>query len=606
MASIPERNLAALAEVVRDGKERGQPCSILIGAGCSVTANIPLAAGFVEKVEKRYPQAYERAAEKTYPLVMREVDSGLRYNLIAEYVDEASLNWSHLLLGWLVRNGYVGRVLTTNFDNLTLRACSQFDVFPSIYDLAASSAFRAGLVRDPSVFFLHGQHGGFVQLHTPLEVEEHAKELKPVFDDASIRRTWIVVGYSGDNDPVFENLAAIEEFTCGLYWVGYKDRDPSPNVCEHLLSAERQAYLVRGHDSDQFFIKLMRELGLPAPPFVSDPFSHMIGVMERFAPFPAADSEEGADITASARRKLEQARDRFADPGGSAPDPQRNAERLEAEVSKLIVEGKYAEAVERLPPDGREMTPELRAAAISTFFRWGNALEDQAETKADTRAGDEADELFKQAIEKYSAALEIDPGFHSGLISWGDALRARAATKSVDEADELFKQAVEKYSAAFEIEPRSHWGLNGWGNALTEMANATSGDEVDELARQAIEKYSTALKIKPGSHVVISNWGNALTAMAKARSGDDADELFRQAIEKYSTALEIEPTYHLGFYNMACLSAVRGDLDECLTWLEKRRQTMPPLTQWLLEKDSDFDGIRNEPAFTAFAASLDS
>ncbi len=46
------RDMDDVVEAVRNAKGRGRKCAILIGAGCSVTANIPSAAGIVDMIEK--------------------------------------------------------------------------------------------------------------------------------------------------------------------------------------------------------------------------------------------------------------------------------------------------------------------------------------------------------------------------------------------------------------------------------------------------------------------------------------------------------------------------------------------------------------------------
>ena len=61
------RTIEEIAESVRNAKDRKRPFSLLIGAGCSVKAGIPTAAGFVEKIKAQHSHAYERAEEKTYP-----------------------------------------------------------------------------------------------------------------------------------------------------------------------------------------------------------------------------------------------------------------------------------------------------------------------------------------------------------------------------------------------------------------------------------------------------------------------------------------------------------------------------------------------------------
>jgi hypothetical protein len=63
--------------------------------------------------------------------------------LIAEYIDKASINWAHMAIAQLVKEGYVKRILTTNFDPLVVKACATVGVFPAVYDLAASPHFNA-------------------------------------------------------------------------------------------------------------------------------------------------------------------------------------------------------------------------------------------------------------------------------------------------------------------------------------------------------------------------------------------------------------------------------------------------------------------------------
>ena len=40
-------NIEHVIETLKNGKSRNKKCSLLIGAGCSVTADIPTAEGFV-------------------------------------------------------------------------------------------------------------------------------------------------------------------------------------------------------------------------------------------------------------------------------------------------------------------------------------------------------------------------------------------------------------------------------------------------------------------------------------------------------------------------------------------------------------------------------
>ena len=155
------RTIDDVVETVQKAKDRPRNCALLIGAGCSVKAGIPTAPGFVDVIRKEYPQSYSRAREKTYPHCMAALAPGDRRELIARYVDKAVINWAHVGIAQLIAQGFVDRVLTTNFDPLVVRACALIGNFPAVYDFAASQYFKAAHLPDQAVFHLHGQRTGF-------------------------------------------------------------------------------------------------------------------------------------------------------------------------------------------------------------------------------------------------------------------------------------------------------------------------------------------------------------------------------------------------------------------------------------------------------------
>jgi NAD-dependent SIR2 family protein deacetylase len=165
------REIPDVIEAVRNGKGH-KKCALLIGAGCSVTSGIPLAGEFVELIKRDWKEAYSRAAAKSapnppgYPACMAELSAGERRRLTSEFVDKASVNWAHIAIAQLMKDGFVDRAYTTNFDPLVLRACSMVNLFPAVYDFAASQNFKPAFLPDKAVFHLHGQHTGFVLLHT--------------------------------------------------------------------------------------------------------------------------------------------------------------------------------------------------------------------------------------------------------------------------------------------------------------------------------------------------------------------------------------------------------------------------------------------------------
>jgi NAD-dependent SIR2 family protein deacetylase len=105
MASIRYRSIDEIKETLQNAKSRKRGCVLLIGAGCSVKAGIPTAAGFVEIIKDRYKLAYQRAPAETYSKCMGELLLSERRDLIAQYVDKAQINWAHLCIALLMQEG---------------------------------------------------------------------------------------------------------------------------------------------------------------------------------------------------------------------------------------------------------------------------------------------------------------------------------------------------------------------------------------------------------------------------------------------------------------------------------------------------------------------
>jgi NAD-dependent SIR2 family protein deacetylase len=151
-----QRSIDDVIESVRSAKDSGRSCALLVGAGCSVTAGIPAGRGFVERIQKDHRRDYQRADPKSYAQCMAQLAPAERRELIAGLVDKAQINWAHLAIAQLLKNGYVDRILTTKFDMLVARACALVGKFPATYDFAASQAIRTADLPNEAVIHLHG------------------------------------------------------------------------------------------------------------------------------------------------------------------------------------------------------------------------------------------------------------------------------------------------------------------------------------------------------------------------------------------------------------------------------------------------------------------
>ncbi len=268
------RRVENIAETIRNANGK---CVVLIGAGCSKSAGIPLAGELIREVELRFPFAFADvppAERSNYNKVMSQLNTMERRQLLNRHIEAARINWAHLALAQLFATGKVDRILTVNFDPLLVRACAMAGFFPAIYDLATTERFREAHIAPRSLFYLNGQHTGFVTLNATDELERHRRRLADIVRNTGSERTWLVVGYSGDADPLLDVLAERDVFEGSLYWVGYAPT-PSPTLERKLLSAGKDAFYLGGQDADRFLTELAQRLGCFPPDLLVRPFSHV-------------------------------------------------------------------------------------------------------------------------------------------------------------------------------------------------------------------------------------------------------------------------------------------------------------------------------------------
>lgn len=583
-----------IAEELRRAQERDEKGALLIGAGCSVSAGIPVASEVVKEIQRTYQREYERVEKKTYQACMARLTPHQRRELIGRYIDEAKINWAHICIAKLIKEGYVDLILTTNFDPLVVKACALLGVFPSIYDFAASDDYRPSYIATPAVFYLHGQRSGFRLMNTEAEMEEHKKRMVPVFREAAPGRTWLVAGYSGENDPVFEQLAAVESFDHRLFWVGYRNDPPQSHLTKRLLVDGKYAHYVSGgFNPDSFFVQLTERLGCWPPDLVAKPFSHVASTYAMIGEYRLPDQEEVIPVLENARAMVQRAIEEHEGMEGQQTEAEDQDARL-TRARTLLMSGDY-EAVLALWAEQEERLEALDDLAAWAFTKQGNKLANQAVRKEEAEAEEaEALALFEEAAERYGQAVETKPDMHEALNNWGKALADQARLKQGEEGDELFALAYEKYKRALAVKPDKHETLGNWGNALSDQARRTEGTEADGLFAAAFEKYERAVAMNPDDHAALDNWGGALLYQAHHKRGAERDRVLNEAETQLRKAARLQPDE---VYNLACLHILREDVEEGRRLLLKAKDvgTLPP--QEHLLSDPDLEVVRDEDWF---------
>jgi Tfp pilus assembly protein PilF len=335
----------------------------------------------------------------------------------------------------------------------------------------------------------------------------------------------------------------VNSFDHRLYWVGYRDSDPDTHLLKQLLKEGKFAFYVKGFSPDSFFVKLTKLLGCFPPDFVGKPFSHLENLYSTLMPYSFPDIDDSPDYLEYAHKFVQGAINEI--------------EPIQVDVlqglSDLLKED-YEKVIALRTKYPGSMHSELLYAVSWAYVMQGNELLDNAK-KTD---GEEADEFFRHADEKYAEAVKIKPEMHQAFSNWGVMLSAWALKKDGETADRLFEQANEKYRQAVKVKENDADTFNNWGSMLDDWARKKDGEAADRLFEQANEKFEHAVKIKENDADTFNNWGFMLVAWGLKKDGETADRLFEQANEKHGQAEKIKENDTNTFNNWDSMLDGRG------------------------------------------------
>lgn len=521
--------------------------AVLLGAGVSETAGIPTAKGIMNDIEKKYPNTASKCSNKTYQDYMQLLAPDQRRNLIENYVDNAKINPAHLYLGTLIKENYIDRVLTTNFDNLVIRSLGLFNIYPAIYDLVASQTFIPEETAQLSLFYLLGQRNGYDMLNTESEMKRLSKATyyEELFRDTAKQRSWIVVGYSGENDPIFTKLAEIEVFKNKLFWIGYKE-DPKNHVLQRILTPEEKygCYL-KGYDADYFFRDLVRKLKLPEPQILSTPFSHLKEEIENIDEFlmnepvlspDGLENEGKMDLTATAKKWTNIAIEGFEK--GRGFQDLKGVQKETINREKIIHQSQNIRFNYIFDIIDSQLINEIKSSkskkAIDNLVHSISNESLLFAKRARTKEGKDADILFNKSIEKLNFALDINPDDYEVVNNLGTIYVEIAKKKKCSEVKD-FQMAFSNFSKSLLIKPKYYKALYNWGTVLMQIAQKKEGEERDNLLSESLSKFKLIPETKQKDPKILNNYTIILLELAKLKDGEEKEKLLKQAIKKSET-----------------------------------------------------------------------
>ncbi|UNP89581.1 hypothetical protein MNZ22_04085 [Aeromonas encheleia] len=414
-------DISDLAEFMRKAKKNNKPFVFFTGAGCSFTAGIPLAKKLIEDMHKNFKTELKLlvgADREDYGKCMAQIGRDDRRRFLKSYIDEAKINWAHIALACLLREGYIGRVLTFNFDNLLARSCGLLGLYPATYDFTAANLNLYHLIDNPAVVHLHGQSHGFAQLNSDEETASHAAQLSQFVCATLNESPALFIGYSGQADAFFPQIKDHFSGQHRLFWVDMTEQAPA-HIFDSILQTNLAHYMCCADGADLFLIDLALQLDCFPPMIFTDPYAHLLEELEAVTAYPqlnenktkTGDQSDGGrsastttqDIMQGLRQRLNQAQ-------------QREHNALRPNYLELYLQGKYKDIIKYTESAGFLETSE-QVWAARAYFGWAHK---QADLEQEITVYDELIQRFGTsnvpALQEQVAKALVNKGVTLGQL----------------------------------------------------------------------------------------------------------------------------------------------------------------------------------------------
>ena len=554
---------------------------LLMGDECSLRAGMPTAAEWVAAIKKGYPQAYEHARAKDLKYCAAELTITQRYEIFNFYLRKSKVSWAHLCVALLMKEGFLNRVYTTCPDPLLERACALVGEFPTVYDCTVGAITKPDLIPPKSIIHLRGQVLGGVP-----------NSLENVFSSAGRTGPWLIVGYNPDpKDPVYEQIAWLDNISKGLLWTFSGSQSPARFLQDQVFSKANNHY-IHSEDPDTFLVSLIRMMKIGIPELIGYPFTFLGQWLNKVAPYPAPGQKDGLNIADISLKQTKAAIQQYEGPergagigedegaAGGVDDPDllkaiqaartglmagnprkvieqhsQFEETPSVQLGHLLnwayqVEGDSAaeEAKKLFGPKALkklkeaqphyEMALQIKPDAPQTYFKLGRLLVDQAKIQSDGNTAG----LLEQGAQHFKQAIELNPDFFEASHELAMVLTELAGTKTDPESDQLYESATKQFQESLRVQPNHPESAYGAGHVMLSQGRRKKGADAIQLYTQAVEMFKIALHGNPDRKEAMVEMGQALFILSKTKKGEDVDRFLMMAEEKFQQAVQLDST----------------------------------------------------------------
>ena len=435
------KDLAQFMQSAREDKDQ-KPFIFITGAGCSVTAGIPLANKIVSELNEQFALELKPLSDedrKDYGKCMGRLETSKRRRYLQEYIGKAKINWSHIALACLIKEGYVRRVLTFNFDNLLARSCGLLGQYPPIYDFTAANLNLHRLIDDPAIVHLHGQGHGFVQLNTDSETEEHAARLKEFVGHTLSESPTLFIGYSGKSDAFLPQIEEQFSDQHRLFWVDMGNQAPE-HLKNKLLTSSLAHYMSCENGSDLFLIQLAQVLDCFPPTIFADPYQHLLDELDEIANYPMP-KEESSEKKKENRTTLANTstEDILLGTKNKLKEVKQQDKEAENDFLKEYLQGNYEEIIQVLEKKNH-LNHEQSLRLAQAYFSLA-----QRETSVDKQIS-----MYEKLVDRFQESIELDiqEQVAKALGNKGVAL---GALEQLESAIKVYDELIERFSESDEL-----------------------------------------------------------------------------------------------------------------------------------------------------------
>ena len=571
---------------------------VLIGAGCSASAGIPLTLGVVDialrrmalRLRLRSKTDLEQLDGQTVYNLLREGD--FLVNIKSEYgpklygeifgnifrdatsermiireaisKGEDKLNWAHLRLGQLVKDGYIHTVLTTNFDQLALKGIVMNGIFPAVADGLEALNRVDPRPSTPQLVHVHGSLHNYRRINSDEQIRGVGGNRDLQTSISSLLQAahfLLIVGYRGEEEGLMQPLeAALKSFReTPIFWA-FHGRDPSEAALK--LKEDHKAILLLEQDADRLFDSLAKGLKLELPIWMEKPIDKLIQDFTKVAQ-PANINEirtvfERHSLKLSKLKECEAARENESPHAVTEADFAAALLKGDLKTAReqlkenLLVAEKWA----MLATAAADAIVEREEQTAIAFLReaWANLAGDPLAHLTTPKMMRIAEALLK--IEEFAAAEDVLSAVHPKIedsfqkFRWallshelGDRLDERGDTAR---ARTNLLNAVKAHREVLKEQTRVRVPL-GWAGIQNNLGLAlqTLGERETGTARleEAVTAYREALKEYTRDRVPLqwamtqSNLGTALNELGEREAGttrlEEAITAYREAVKEY-------------------------------------------------------------------------